>query len=360
MNLGVKLCVNDNRLDAIKNFAIIEGGKMAKPKVYVTREIPERGLKIIKERFDAEVWPEYGPPPKQVIIEKVRDVDALVSLLSDKIDGEVFDSAPKLKIVSQLAVGYDNIDVEEATKRGIYVTNTPGVLTETTADFAWTLLMAVARRVVEADKYIRSGKWKVGWHPSMFLGRDVYGATIGIVGAGRIGSAVAKRAKGFNMRILFYDVVPRPELEKMGAKKVELETLLREADFVSVHVPLLKSTYHLINEERLKLMKKTAYLINNSRGPVVDEKALYKALKEGWIAGAGLDVFEQEPTPVDNPLLTLDNVVVAPHISSASYETRSRMAEMVAENLVAFFEGRKPPNLVNPDVMKVRPLSKLF
>ncbi|MEM3090758.1 MAG: glyoxylate reductase [Candidatus Bathyarchaeia archaeon] len=335
---------------------------MAKPKVYVTRELPERGMKTIKERFEAEVWPEYGPPPKAEIIKKARNVDALVTLLSDKIDAEVFDAAPKLKIVAQMAVGFDNIDIAEATKRGIYVTNTPGVLTETTADFAWALLMAAARRVVEADKYVRTGQWKVSWHPSMLLGRDVYGATLGIVGAGRIGTAVARRAKGFNMKILYYDVVPMPpEIEKeIGARRVDLDTLLRESDFVSIHVPLIKETYHLINEEKLRLMKNTAYLINNSRGPVVDEKALYKALKEGWIAGAALDVFEQEPTPVDNPLLELDNIVVAPHISSASYETRSRMAEMVAENLVAFFKGETPPNLVNPDVVKVRPLSKLF
>ncbi|MBS7616609.1 D-glycerate dehydrogenase [Candidatus Bathyarchaeota archaeon] len=335
---------------------------MAKPKVYVTRELPERGMKIIRERFEMEVWPEYSPPPKELIIKKAMDVDALATLLSDKIDAEVFDAAPKLKIIAQMAVGFDNIDVKEATKRGIYVTNTPGVLTETTADFAWALLMAVARRVVEADKYVRTGQWKVGWHPSMFLGRDVYGATIGIVGAGRIGIAVARRAKGFNMKILYYDVVPMPpEIEKeLGAKRVDLETIFKESDFVSIHVPLMKETYHLVNEEKLKLMKKTAYLINNARGPVVDEKALYRALKEGWIAGAGLDVFEQEPTPVDNPLLKLENVVVAPHISSASHETRSRMAEMVAENLVAFFEGKQPPNLVNPEVLKVRPLSKLF
>lgn len=334
---------------------------MPKPKVYVTRELPERGLKIIKEHFDAEVWPEYAPPPKKVIIEKVRNVDALVSLLSDKIDAEVFDAAPKLKIVSQMAVGFDNIDIQEATKRGIYVTNTPEVLTDTTADFAWALLMAVARRVVEADKYVRTGQWKVGWHPSMFLGRDVHGATIGIVGAGRIGYAVAKRAKGFNMKILYYDVIPRPEMEKeLGAKRVDLDTLLKESDFVSIHVPLTKETYRLISAEKLRLMKKTAYLINNARGPVVDEKALYEALKDGRIAGAGLDVFEHEPTPVDNPLLKLDNVVVAPHISSASFETRSRMAEMVAENLVAFFEGKTPPNLVNSGVVKVRPLKKLF
>lgn len=333
---------------------------MPKPKVYVTRELPERGLKIIKKHFDAEIWPEYAPPPKKVITEKARNVDALATLLSDKIDAEVFDAAPKLKIVAQMAVGFDNIDIPEATKRGIYVTNTPEVLTDTTADFAWALLLAVARRVVEADKYVRSGQWKVGWHPMMLQGRDVHGATLGIIGAGRIGFAVAKRATGFDMKILFYDVVPRPEMEKLGAKKVDMDTLLRESDFVSIHVPLMKETYHLINEEKLKLMKKTAYLINNSRGPVVDEKALYKALKEGRIAGAALDVFEQEPTPLDNPLLKLDNVVVAPHISSASYETRSRMAEMVAENLVAFFNGEKPPNLVNPEVMKIKPLQKQF
>lgn len=334
---------------------------MLKPRVYVSREIPERGLKMIKERFDAEIWPEYAPPPKKVIMQKAKDVDALVSLLSDKIDGEVFDAAPKLKIVSQIAVGFDNIDVKEATKRGIYVTNTPGVLTETTADFAWALLMAVARRVVEADRYVRTGGWKVGWHPSMLLGRDVHGATLGVVGAGRIGSAVAERAKGFSMKILYYDVIPRLELErKLGARRAELDALLRKSDFVSVHVPLMKQTHHLINEERLKLMKKTAYLVNNSRGPVVDEKALYKALKEGWIAGAAIDVFEQEPTPMDNPLLTLDNIVVAPHISSGSHETRSRMAEMVAENLISFFEGREPPNLVNQEVLKVRSLSKQF
>jgi glyoxylate reductase len=328
---------------------------MPKPKIYVTRELPERGLKIIKEHFDSEAWPEYAPPPKEVIMEKVRDVDALASFLSDKIDAEVFDVAPKLKIVAQMAVGFDNIDVKEATRRGIYVTNTPGVLTETTADFAWTLLMAVARRVVEADRYVHNGNWKVGWHPSMLSGRDVYGATIGIVGAGRIGSAVARRARGFNMKIIYYDVVARPELEKeLGAKRMDLQTLLRESDFVSVHVPLIKPTYHLINAEKLKMMKKTAYLLNNSRGPVVDEKALYKALTEGWIAGAALDVFEHEPTPVDNPLLKLDNVVVAPHISSSSHETRSRMAEMVAENLIAFFEGRIPPDLVNREVLKNR------
>ncbi len=328
---------------------------MPKSKVYVTRELPDRGLRVIKEKFDVEVWPEYYPPPKKVIIEKAAKVDALATLLSDKIDAEVFDAAPSLRIVAQLAVGFDNIDVKEATRRGIYVTNTPGVLTETTADFAWALLMAVARRVVEADKYVRTGKWKVGWHPMMFQGIDVYGATLGIIGLGRIGSSIAKRAKGFDMKILYHDVIRRQDLEKeLGIEYTEIEDLLRRADFVTLNVPLLKDTYHLFDEKKLKSMKKTAILINNARGPVVDEKALFKALKEGWIAGAGLDVFEQEPTPASNPLLGLDNVIVVPHISSASYETRSRMATMVAENLIAFFEGKIPPNLVNTEVVKIR------
>jgi len=317
--------------------------------------MPERGLRIIKERFEAEVWPEYAPPPKKTIIEKASHADALATLLSDQIDAEVFDAAPNLKIVAQMAVGFDNIDVTEATKRRIYVTNTPGVLTETTADFAWALLMAVARRVVEADNYVRSGKWKVGWHPTMLQGRDIYGATLGIVGLGRIGCAIAKRAKGFDMTVLYYDIIRRPDFEKeYNIKFTELDTLFQKADFVTINVPLTKETYHLVNEKNLRTMKKTAYLINNARGPIVDEKALYKALNEGWIAGAALDVFEQEPTPVNNPLLKLDNLVVAPHISSASYETRSRMAEMVAENLIAFFEGKTPPNLVNPEVLKTK------
>jgi glyoxylate reductase len=323
--------------------------------VFVTREIPEKGLWIIKERFDAEVWSDYVSPPKNVIIQKAAEVDALVSLLSDRIDREVFGVAKNLKIVAQFAVGYDNIDVKEATKRGICVTNTPGVLTETTADFAWALLMTVARRVVEADNYVRSGKWKVGWHPRLLLGRDVYGATIGIVGLGRIGAAVARRARGFGMRVLYFDVIRRPNLEKkLEVEYTKFDDLLMESDFVTVHVPLLKTTYHLIGEDKLKLMKKTAFLVNNSRGQVVDEKALYEALKNKQIAGAGLDVFEQEPLPADSPLLEFDNVVVAPHISSGGYETRSKMAEMVAENLVSFFEGDIPPNLVNHEVLKAK------
>lgn len=323
--------------------------------------LAERGLKRIREFFDVEIWQEYLPPPKKVLIEKARQSDALVTLLSDPVEKELFESAPNLKIVAQMAVGFDNIDLLEATKHGVLVTNTPEVLTETTADFAWALIMAVARRVVEADNYVRSGKWKVPWHPAMLVGRDVYGATIGIVGAGRIGQAVARRSKSFNMRILYFNTSPRPELEEsLDAKRMELNELLKESDFVTIHVPLTKQTTHLIDADKLGLMKKSAYLINNSRGAVVDERALYEALRAGKIAGAGLDVFEEEPVSLTNPLLKLQNVVLAPHISSASVETRARMAEMVAENLIAFFRGEKPPNLVNNDVLEKRPLLRVI
>ncbi len=230
------------------------------------------------------------------------------------------------------------------------------MLTETVADFAFALMLAVARRVVEADKYVREGKWKVGWHPLMMIGSDVYERTLGIIGMGRIGSAVARRAKGFGMKVLYYDAIRREDLEKeLGVEYTDMDKLLEESDFVSLHVPLTPETYHLIGEEQLRKMKPTAFLINTSRGKVVDQKALYKALKEGWIAGAGLDVFEQEPIPPDDPLLQLNNVVLAPHAASASYETRSRMAEIVAENLIAFLNGKVPPTLVNKEVVNVRP-----
>ncbi|MBU1106725.1 MAG: D-glycerate dehydrogenase [Candidatus Riflebacteria bacterium] len=327
---------------------------MSKPKVFVTREIPQAGLQVLSQHFNVEVWPHYAPPTKTQLVEKISDCEAMISLLSDKIDAEVFAAAPKLKIIAQYAVGYDNIDVQEASRRNIRVTNTPEVLTDSSADFAFAQLMAVARRVVEADRYVRNGQWQVAWHPSMMLGYDIHAATIGIIGAGRIGQAVARRAQGFSMKILYYSSSAKSEFErKTGAQRVELDTLLREADFVSLHVPLTASTRNLINAEKLALMKRTAFLINNSRGPVVDEKALYEALKAGNIAGAALDVFAGEPTPADNPLLTLDNVVVAPHISSASHATRARMAEMVAENLVAFFAGKEPPDLINPEAFKL-------
>ena len=328
--------------------------------MYITRALPKRGLDLILDNFDAQVWPEYAPPHREMLLKNAKEADALITLLSDKIDVALFDAAPKLKIVAQMAVGFDNIDLQVATKMGIYITNTPDVLTQTTADFAWTLLMAIARRVVEADEYVRRGNWDVAWHPDMMTGRDIHDATIGIVGAGRIGQAIAQRAHGFNMKILYSNPSPRPELDAIGAKQLELDELLRLSDFVTLHVPLTKETTHLINAEKLTLMKSTAYLINTSRGPVIDEKALYRALKSGKIAGAAIDVFEQEPTPKNNPLLELDNIVVAPHISSASIETRSRMAELVAQNLIAFFRGEKPPNLINIDVLKTQPLKKII
>ncbi|MCW4020928.1 MAG: glyoxylate reductase [Candidatus Bathyarchaeota archaeon] len=329
-------------------------------KIYVTRAVPDEAMKILESKFEVEVWPDEMPPPKSLLIEKVKEVDGLVCLLTEEIDEGVINTAgPQLIGISQIAVGFNNIDAQAAAKKGIYVTNTPGVLTDTTADFAFTLLMSVARRVAEADKYVRAGKWRVPWGLMMMLGQDIWGKTIGIIGMGRIGSAVAKRAKGMNMKVIYYDVYRNERAEKeIGVQYVPLETLLKEADFVTVHVPLLPSTHHLINEERLNLMKKTACLINTSRGPVVDEKALYKALTEGWIWAAGLDVWEKEPTDRDNPLLKLDNLTAAPHIASGSVATRTKMAVMAAKNMVAIQEGKVPPNLVNKEALEVRPPTK--
>jgi glyoxylate reductase len=326
---------------------------MKRFKVFVTRKILEEGLNMLRERYDVEVSDYDGIIPREMLLKKVKGADALLSLLTDNIDAEVMDAAgPNLKIIANYAVGYNNIDVEEATKRGIMVTNTPGVLTETTADFAWTLLMAIARRIVEADKFVREGKFR-GWEPMLLLGTDVFGATLGIVGFGRIGQAMARRALGFNMRVLYYDNSRVDEqIEKeLKATFVDLPTLLKESDFVTLHVPLTKQTHHLIGEKELKMMKKDAYLINTARGPAVDEKALVKALKEGWIKGAALDVFENEPE-IEPELLKLDNVVLAPHIASASYATRSKMSVMVAENIIKALNGEVPPNLVNPEVLQ--------
>ncbi|RLE80826.1 MAG: D-glycerate dehydrogenase [Thermoprotei archaeon] len=333
---------------------------MGKPKVYITRQLPQKAIDMIKEYYDiVGIWEEYYPPPYEVLLEKVKDIDALVSLLTDKIDKNLIDNAPRLRIIAQYAVGYDNIDVEYATQKGIYVTNTPGVLTEAVADLTWALILSVARRIVEADQFVKGGEWwrtKTGWHPMMMLGMEVNGKTLGILGMGRIGRAVARRAKGFNMRIIYYDKYRLSEdLEKeLGAEFVDFETLLKESDILSIHVPLTKETYHLIGENELKKMKKGAILINTARGAVIDTRALIKALEEGWIAGAGLDVFEQEPLPPDSPLTKFKNVVLLPHIGSATTETRTRMGELVAENLIAFLKGETPPTLVNKEVLKIR------
>ncbi|KAA0001049.1 MAG: D-glycerate dehydrogenase [Thermoplasmata archaeon] len=316
-------------------------------KIFLTRRLPEEGIKLLEEH-DLEIYEEDYPPSKEEIIAGVKGKDALICLLTDKIDAEVMSASPHLKIIANYAVGIDNIDVKEATKRGILVTNTPGVLTETVADLAWALLMAIARRIVEGDKFMRQGKFK-GWAPLLLVGADIHGKTLGIIGAGRIGRAFARRAKGFDMEILYYDKKRNEKLEReMNARFVDLDILLKESDFVSLHVPLTEETYHMIGERELKMMKKTAYLINTARGKCIDEKALVRALKEKWIAGAALDVYENEPE-IEPELVNLDNVVLAPHIGSASYETRSKMAIMVAENVLAALRGEIPPQCVNPE-----------
>lgn len=322
-----------------------------KPKIFVSRLIDRDALDMIAEVAEIEVWRDELPPPYEVLLEKVKDVDGLLSLLSDRVDTTLMDAAPRLKVISNLAVGYDNIDITEATKRGIQVGNTPGVLTETTADIAFALLMAAARRVVEADRHVRKGQWKT-WGPMILLGQDIHHATLGIIGLGRIGIEIAKRARGFNMNVLYHDVVRNEEGERqLGVKYIsELNELLSTSDFISVHVPLLPGTHHLIGASEFALMKPTAIFINTSRGPVVDQKALYEALGSGKIFAAGIDVTEVEPISTDDPLLTLGNVVITPHIASASVHTRKNMAMMAAENLLAGLRGEVLPNCVNPEV----------
>lgn len=324
---------------------------MSKPKVFVTRRLPKLALELLGKETDFEVNPEDRVLKKEEIIAGVKEKDALLCMLTDKVDAEVMDASRRLKVISNCAVGFDNIDVNAATKKGIAVSNTPGVLTETTADLTWALLMAVARRIVKADEYVRTEKWD-GWAPMLFLGEDVHGKTLGIIGLGRIGLAMARRAKGFDMKVLYHDVRRKERLEKeLGIKYVSFDELLRESDFITCHVPLLPSTYHLIGERELKLMKRSAYLINTSRGPVVDELALVKSLEEGQIAGTALDVFENEPR-IPKELIKMDNVVLMPHIGSASVETRTKMATIAVENLLSVLRGKVPPNLVNPEIIK--------
>lgn len=324
---------------------------MNKPKVYVTRMIPEPAIELLKQHCEVEINPDDRVLDRSELIEKVRGRDAVLCLLTDTIDDEVFEAAgPQCRLFANYAVGYNNIDVQAATRRGIIITNTPGVLDDATADHAWALLFAVSRRIVEADAYLRAGKFK-GWGPMLLLGRDITGKTLGIIGAGRIGTNFAKKASGFNMRILYSGVKPNPDFEReTGGVFVDRETLLRESDFVSLHVPLLPETRHLISEKELKLMKKTAVLINTSRGPVVDEKALVKALKEGEIWGAGLDVFENEPD-LEPGLAELDNVVIVPHIASATIETRTNMGMIAVRNIINVMSGKEPETCVNPEVL---------
>jgi glyoxylate reductase len=326
---------------------------MAKPKVYITRRIAQPALDMIAPVAEMEIWPQELPPSYEVLLEKVRDVDGLLALLTDRIDTALMEAAPKLKVISNLAVGYDNIDIAEATRRSILVGNTPEVLTETTADLTFALLMAAARRVVEADVFTRRGQWKT-WGPMVMLGQDIHHATLGIVGLGRIGAEVAKRAKGFDMEVLYYDLQRRSEAERqLGVEYVsELPALLSRSDFISLHLPLSPQTYHLIGAAEFNAMKPTAVLINTSRGPVVDQKALYQALKSRQIFAAAIDVTEVEPIPAEDPLLTLDNLVITPHIGSASFTTRTSMATMAAANLIAGLRGQIPPNCVNPEAFR--------
>lgn len=317
------------------------------PKVFITRQIPEVGIKLLKDKgWEVLVGPE-GSISQEELLEGVKGVDAILSVLTEKINGEVMDAAgSQLKIIANYAVGYNNIDVAEAKKREIMATNTPGVLTDTVADHAVGLILAIAQRIVEADKYTRGGEYKA-WGPKLFLGGDVKGKTFGVIGLGRIGFAVAERLmKGFDMKVIYYDIKRNEELEKKhGLEYREINDLLKEADFVSLHTALTDETKHLINAERLALMKSSAYLINTSRGPIVDEKALVEVLKNKGIAGAALDVFENEPE-LSPGLNELDNVVLTPHIASATIGTRNKMAEMAANNIIAALEGETPPNLV--------------
>lgn len=317
--------------------------------VYITRMLPEPAINLLKEHCNVEINLEDRALSKEELLMRIKKKEAVICLLSDIIDEDVIIQAPKVKIYANYAVGYDNIDVKAATKRGIWVTNTPGVLTDTTAELAWALLFSVARRIVEADKFTRNGNYR-GWAPMLFLGVDITGKTLGIIGSGRIGTAFGKKAKGFEMKILYYDLKRNLELEQeTGAIFVDKETLLKESDFVSIHVPLMAETKHFLSETEFKLMKQTAILINTSRGPVVDEIALIRALKEKQILGAGLDVYEWEPK-LTFGLTELDNVVLAPHIASASIETRTKMAFIAVENILAAMQGKVPPNCVKLNI----------
>jgi glyoxylate reductase len=326
-------------------------GTSAPPAILITYPMPEEAVKIARARAQVDIHMQTTSLIHGDLIARLKGQRGLICLITDLIDDALLAACPDLRVVSNVAVGFNNVDVAAATRRGVVVTNTPDVLTDTTADFAWALLMATARRVVEGDRYVREGKWKQ-WDFGMLLGADIHDKTLGVVGFGRIGRAMARRALGFNMRVLYQDAIPADAAaeRELKATRVDLPTLLRESDFVTVHTPLIPETRHLINALSLRTMKKTAYLINASRGPVVDETALVQALTEGWIAGAGLDVFENEPQ-VHPGLIGLRNAVLAPHIASASHDTRLKMATLAVENCLAVLEGRSPPTPVNPEAL---------
>ena len=320
-------------------------------RTFVSRQIFPEYLQKIKDESDAQIWEDELPPPRDILLGKVIGIDGILCLLTDKIDQELMEAAgPQLKVISQIAVGYNNIDIPEATKRGIPVGYTPDVLTQTTADATLALMLAAARRVTESERAVRAGEWRT-WHPLHFLGQDLYGSTVGIIGMGRIGLEVAKRCLGFDTKILYYDKGRREDLEAdYPLNFVDFDTLLMESDFVSLHTVLDDSTYHLISDDAFAKMKTNSVLVNAARGPIVDPKALYKALKGGQIAAAGLDVTEPEPIPMNDPLLTLENCVIVPHTASASVSTRREMSRISATNLLNGINGEKLLTCVNPEV----------
>lgn len=327
---------------------------MSKPKILVTRPLFPAARNILNDEFEVEYWTKPERIPRDELLKRIADKEALVCLITEKVDEELLTVAPKLRIASTVSAGFDNVDVDACTRHNVVAAHTPGVLDDTTADFAWALLMAIARRVLEGDTWLRSRGWP-GWDLDQLLGADVWGKTLGIIGFGRIGRGLARRSYGFNMRVLYYDTVHAPMNveEQLRAEYVDLDKLLRDSDFVSVHVPLLPSTRHLISTETLSKMRPTAYLINTSRGQVVDEAALVESLEQKKIAGAALDVFENEPQ-VHPGLLDRKDVILTPHIASASVAARTKMAVMAANNVVARFHGKKPPNALNADALGLK------
>jgi len=324
---------------------------MFKPRVYVTRQIFPDALDLIEKFAELELWPDDEPPSPEQLMEAMSNVDGAIINVMDRIDAPLLDAAPKLRVLSQVAAGLDNIDIPEATKRDIMVGYTPGVLAKSTADLAFALLLAVARRVVESDKWVREGNWKISHHPMFWLGSEVNGSTLGILGLGGIGLEMAKRGLGFDMKVLYHSRTRKRDLEKeYGLKYASFKRVLAESDFLSIHVPLTPQTNHFIGEKQLQMMKSSSILVNLSRGPVVDTDALHQALTNGTIAGAGLDVFDPEPVPTDHPILGLDNVVVLPHIGSASNRSRRDMHLLAARNLVAGLNGDRLEECANPEV----------
>ncbi|MGQ9596680.1 MAG: 2-hydroxyacid dehydrogenase [Thermoproteota archaeon] len=333
---------------------------MVKPRVYISRRIQESAVSLLKEKCEVEIHDSDYPVPRDILIKGLKDKDAALILLSDRIDKEVLDGAKKLRVLSAMSAGYDHIDLKEATSRGIYVTNVPKVLTDAVAEFAIALLFAIARRIVEADRVLRNKEWRVAWSPTFMLGSEIQGKTLGIIGLGAIGIAIAKRGKGLGMDVIYYSRTRKPNVEEeLGITYKDLNEVLAKSDFIVLSVALTPETTRMIGEKELRMMKPSSYLINVSRGTVVDEKTIIRALKEGWIAGAALDVFEKEPIEADNPLIGFNNVVLTPHIASATFEARKMLAETAARNILSILSGKLPQSLLNPEVVKTKPLEEV-